>query len=93
MALITILTITQAIAIWTGVFMTIGVVLLSIYIADKLRQVLVQIGLDAIQLYSGWQMARLDVQSRQQLLAAASDEARLKLRQQRLTLLGDLSDS
>lgn len=92
MDLIAILTITQVVSSWTSIIIAIGCVLASAYVADRLRRVLVNFGLDVIQLYTGYQMARLDVQNRQQALAATSEETRLKLRQQRLMLLSELND-
>jgi hypothetical protein len=91
MTILALITITQVVATWTNILMIIGSVFLCVIVTDRLRRVLTQTGLDAIQLYSGYRMAWLDTEARRLAILEASDRARLAIREQRL-LLGRMEE-
>lgn len=81
--LVAILTFSQTVGMWTNVLMVLAVSYPGVLIADRVRRVLYQAGLDTIAVYTAWKQANVDEQRRQLEIGAA----RLALAEKRRLLL------
>lgn len=94
MDIITILTVSSTIALWTNTILLCGLIasgsIVAIAILDKARQLFYDAGLNLITLYSGWMDAKLTIQSRHSWLVIETEQARLMIREQRQKLLSGL---
>lgn len=94
MDILTIATISHEVGRWTNVFLwlfTAGLVASgSLWLADRLRDLARQLLLDAVQIYVGWQQARLDLDRQRAEIAWTRDVAPALLVRQQKALLADI---
>jgi hypothetical protein len=90
MTILTIATFASVLAAWLNVLFFLGVLAAGLALAGKTRELARLALLDAIQLYAGWQQARIDAQHNRVKLAVVEGEARLMLRDQRRQLTRQL---
>lgn len=88
--MIGIVTIMHQVATWTNTIILLAVLFVSIILLQKARVFLKDLLMDAIQIYAGFQQARLDVKRDEARLELYQNEARLLMRDQRRQILADL---
>lgn len=90
MTILTIATFASVLAAWLNVVFLLSVLAVGLVLVGKTRELFKLALLDAIQLYAGWQQAKLDARHNQIKLAVVEGEARLMLRDQRQQLTRQL---
>jgi len=88
--MIEIVTVMHQVATWANTIILLAVLFVSIILLQKARVFLKDLFMDAIQIYAGFQQAKLDAKRNQARLELYQNEARLLMRDQRRQILADL---